>query len=106
VDRRGGTHRDLCCLGSFCPVSKDAPPVPPAIEQAAAKYDPEMAKWFRTPRGYGLAKARFSLAEIESAAIPEINEWNMPIFFHERPARLAIIGRDLGLVQRTKGKSK
>jgi hypothetical protein len=93
-------------LFHFSPTPEDLPAVPTAIEQAAAKMPSEFAEWYRKPKGYGLTKAQFVIAEIEHAAAPGANEWTLPIFFNDRPSRLGIIGRDLGLAQRTKGKSR
>jgi hypothetical protein len=93
-------------LFHFSPTPEDVPAIPKAIEQAAAKMPPELAEWFCKPKGYGLTRAQFAIAEIEQAAASAVNEWSLPILFNDRPSRLGIIGRDLGLAQRTKGKSK
>jgi hypothetical protein len=93
-------------VAHFAAKATDKPTVPAAIERAAASMPPELSELYRTPRGYGLVKAQLAIAEIKQAAIPRHNEWSLPIFFNERPARLGIIGRDLSLPQRTKGKSK
>jgi hypothetical protein len=88
------------------PVSEDMPPAPAAVEEAAAKWSSdEIAQQFRKPHAYGRIQAQFLIREIEQAASPgPISEMSMPIFFNERPAKLALIGREL--TDSRKGKSK
>jgi hypothetical protein len=84
------------------PVSDDMPPAPPAVEELAAKMRDEQ---FRKPHAFGRIQAQFLIREIEQAASSgPINEWSMPIFFSEKPAKLALIGREL--TDSKKGKSK
>ena len=88
-------------------ISEGNPAAPPAVEEAAAKRPPEFAEQLRKPAGFGRIQAEFLIREIEQAASLEpINEWSMPIFFSEKRERLALIGGELGLAGRKKGKSK
>jgi hypothetical protein len=87
------------------PEGTGMPPAPPAVEEAAAKMHPEFADNFRKPHFFGRMLADFLIREIKEASLSAPpNEWSMPIFFSERPAQLALIGRELGLSK--KGKSK
>jgi hypothetical protein len=93
-------------LAYIAPDLKEAPPIPPAIEAAAAKRPSPFAQQYRTPDGVGFLQASNLINEIEQAAPGRaINEWSLPIFFSEKPMQLALIGRDLGLTTK-KGKSK
>jgi hypothetical protein len=93
-------------VAHFAAKPADKPTPPAAIEKAAATMPAELAELYRTPRGYGLVKAQLAIAEIEQAAMPSHDEWSLPIFFNERPARLGIIGRDLGITKDRKGKAR
>ena len=58
----------------------------------------------RKPHAYGRMQAQFLIREIERATSPgPINEMTMPIFFSERPDKLALIGSEF---TSRKGKSK
>jgi plasmid stability protein len=93
-------------LAYIAPDVKEAPPIPPAIEAAAAKSPPQYAEQYRKPDFFGFLQASNLINEIEQAAPGRlINEWSLPIFFSEKPMQLALIGRDLGLTAK-KGKSK
>jgi hypothetical protein len=93
-------------LAYIAPDVKNAPPIPPAIEAAAAKRPSPFAEQFRTTDGVGFFLASNLINEIEQATPgAPITEWSLPIFFSEKPMQLALIGRDLGLTAK-KGKSK
>jgi hypothetical protein len=90
----------------FAP-TQEQPAVPPAIEEAAARMLPEIATRYRTPAGLGHMVATHLITEIElSTNPPEPNEWSLPITFNASADELKLIGRDLGLVKKTKGKAK
>jgi len=95
-------------LAYIAPEAKEAPPIPPAIEAAAAKRPSPFNEQFRlrTPDGVGFLLASNLINEIEQTDPGRpINEWSLPIFFSEKPMQLALIRRDLGLTAK-KGKSK
>jgi hypothetical protein len=94
-------------LAYFLRNNETEPRAPPAVEEAAARMPPNHAKHFLTPDGFGYVVGGNLINEIEQAATNPIpNEWTLPIFFSERPAQLAIIGRELITRKKAKGKSK
>jgi hypothetical protein len=98
-------HAIQVLLARVIPSTEANRPIPSAIDAAAEKMPARMAEDFRTPQGFGYAVAAVVIREIEQAASnPRPDEMTQPIFFAERPALLAIIGRDLGLTDAKKGK--
>lgn len=94
-------------LAYFLRHNDPKPKVPPAVEQASAKMPPDFAERFRTPNGFGYVIGGNLTNEIEQAATsPRPTEWTQPIFFSEKPAQLAMIGRALITRKKKKGKSK
>lgn len=93
-------------LFHFAPTPEGTPAIPRAIDDAAAKMPPEFAERFRKPAGFGHTLAFNLIHEIEqavSSAPP--NEWSLPIFSSEKPAQLAVMGRNL-LADSKKRKTK
>jgi hypothetical protein len=83
-----------------------APMVPPAIDEAASKMPPEFAQRFRTPAGFANTLTYNLILEItQASSSAPTNEWSLPFFFNEKPAQLALIGRELGSAN-NKRKSK
>lgn len=80
-------------------------PVPPAIQEFAAKMPPELATSFRTPGGFGHIVAYNLILQIEQALPSEPNnEWSVPIFLDGSPEVLSMLCHDLGLATK-KGKA-
>jgi predicted transcriptional regulator len=89
------------------PDDGSTPKVPASIEARAAKCSREFADVIRSPDGLGDLTADLLFAEIKQAGSSDIiSEWSLPIYFHPRPAQLALISRDLmgGAKKRAKAK--
>jgi hypothetical protein len=90
-------------LQHFAPASEGPPPIPPAIEMAAAKMPPDFAERYRKPAGFGHLRGFNFIGEIEHAPrlaepasmIDEWTIWGLPGFPSVPPAGLGTIRRDL-----------
>jgi hypothetical protein len=69
---------------------------------------PEIASRYRTPAGFGHMVATHLITEMELSTNPPgpPNEWSLPITFRASADELKQIGRELGLIKKTKGKAK